>query len=439
MPRFWITAHYPPIKGGRDTFHIYIQNQYKRELLEPQPGDKVFIYEFKSGPGVRNTTNGVKTVLPHEPGAEAVVCEAEVITKLEELRDYVPQEFIGKGIRNYKWRARTGNRLFGHLPRVRVNQLLGYGDGHTFFGFNHGRGIKQITPEQYSALHDEFVRTKPIRDIESVGSRHTLRSDGRSFDQLRVVKITRNFTTAPAGSVLWQQGGTIVLCTASVTQELPPWFSEKRAGGWVTADYVMLPGSTPRRKDWPKIGHTDSRGTEIQRIIGRSLRAAIDLTKIGPHTIALDCQVLQADGGTRTASICAAYVALVDAIGKLPQQFPTPRPSPQPSPGVPREGEKARYDAKSYDPQHAIVDQLAAVSVGIVDGEVLLDLDYNDDSRASVDTNVAYTAAGKFVEVQSSAENGAGFDRAQFSRMMDLAVMGCGELMKVQRKALEQT
>src|SRR5437764_1505275 len=212
------------------------------------------------------------------------------------------------------------------------------------------------------------------------------RHDGRAADQLRPVTITRNYTTAPAGSVLWKQGNTIVWCTASVTPETPPWFRDDRPGGWVTADYVMLPGSTPRRKDWPKIGHTDSRGTEIQRIIGRSLRAVIDLTKIGPHTIALDCQVLQADGGTRTASICAAYVALVDAIAKLSREFPLKDVSVKA--GTPKEL-PARFDPKFYDPHHAIIDQLSAISVGIVDGLVMLDLDYNDDSRASVDTNVA--------------------------------------------------
>src|SRR5437763_10733864 len=177
-----------------------------------------------------------------------------------------------------------------------------------------------------------------------------MRNDGRAPDQLRPVKITRNFTQTPAGSVLWEQGKTIVLVTASVTQDLPPFFKDNKPGGWITAEYVMLPGSTPQRKAWPKNGHTDSRGTEIQRLIGRSLRAVIDLTKIGPHTIALDCQVLQADGGTRTASICAAYVALVDAIGKLPREFPS-KPSPPPSPGVPGEGGSARYDPKFYDPK----------------------------------------------------------------------------------------
>src|SRR5262249_16899882 len=148
-----------------------------------------------------------------------------------------------------------------------------------------------------------------------------MRKDGRSNDQLRPITITRGFTQTPAGSVLWKQGGTVVLCTASITPDVPPWFKEDRAGGWLTADYVMLPGSTPQRKDWPRIGHTDSRGTEIQRIIGRSIRAVVDLSKIGPHTIHVDCQVLQADGGTRTASICGAYVALVDAVRKLPAQL----------------------------------------------------------------------------------------------------------------------
>src|SRR5580658_6323290 len=147
-----------------------------------------------------------------------------------------------------------------------------------------------------------------------------MRTDGRSNDALRPVTIQRGFTQTPAGSVLWQQGKTVVLCTASVAAELPPWFKEDRPGGWLTAEYVMLPASTPQRKPWPKIGHTDSRGTEIQRLIGRSLRAAIDLSKIGPRTIAIDCQVLQADGGTRTASICAAYVALSDALATLPKE-----------------------------------------------------------------------------------------------------------------------
>jgi ribonuclease PH len=258
-----------------------------------------------------------------------------------------------------------------------------------------------------------------------------MRQDGRPNDQLRPISIRRGFTQTPAGSVLWQQGSTIVLCTAAVAAEVPPWFPPDRAGGWITAEYVMLPASTPQRKPWPKIGHTDSRGTEIQRLIGRVLRAAIDLSKIGPHTIALDCQVLQADGGTRTAAICGAYVALVDALAKLPKILPTPR-NPTDVAKFP-----ARYDASLYNPSQGIVSPLAAVSVGVVDGEERLDLDYVDDSRAEVDMNVAYTAKGEFVEIQGSAENGGGFDRGRMDRLLDLAVAGCKQLMVLQRQALE--
>ncbi|HEV8605519.1 MAG TPA: ribonuclease PH [Tepidisphaeraceae bacterium] len=258
----------------------------------------------------------------------------------------------------------------------------------------------------------------------------------RSFNQLRPIKITRNFTKTPAGSVLWEQGNTIVLCTASLTQEVPPWFPDNKPGGWITAEYVMLPASTPQRKPWPKIGHTDSRGTEIQRLIGRSIRAAIDLSKIGPHTIALDCQVLQADGGTRTAAISAAYIALADAIKKLPAQVPKPRSSnPNPEPRT-LNPPPARFDPAHYDPSHALVDQLSAVSVGLVDNQPYLDLDYNLDSRAEVDMNIAYTAAGKFVEIQGSAENGQGFDRRSMETLLDLAIEGCNQIMKYQSTAL---
>ena len=260
-----------------------------------------------------------------------------------------------------------------------------------------------------------------------------MRHDGRADDQLREVKVTRNFTATPAGSVLWQQGNTIVWCAASVTQELPPWMREDRPGGWVTAEYVMLPASTPRRKEWPKIGHTDSRGTEIQRLIGRSLRAVLDLTKIGPHTIAIDCQVMQADGGTRTAAICGAYVALVDALSKLPKELAKPRRLPTEVAGP----VAARWDPKFYAPGEALLDQLAAVSVGVVGGQARLDLDYVDDSRAEVDMNVAFTAGGKFVELQGSAEGAKGFDRGAVDRMLDLAVGGCTQLMEIQREALK--
>jgi ribonuclease PH len=260
-----------------------------------------------------------------------------------------------------------------------------------------------------------------------------LRHDGRAFDQLRPITVTRGFTKTAAGSVLWKQGETMLLCTAAVSPDLPPWMKEDRPGGWITCEYVMLPASTPQRKPWPKIGHTDSRGTEIQRIIGRSLRAAIDLSKIGPHSISIDCQVLQADGGTRTAAICGAYVALVDALKSLPGELPPPLPNKSLAAGAAR---PARYDPAFYDPAGAIVDQLAAVSVGVIDEDVRLDLDYQDDSRAHVDLNVAYTGRGKFVEVQGSAENGEGFDRSKFNQMLDLAIEGCNRLMKIQNDAL---
>jgi ribonuclease PH len=257
-----------------------------------------------------------------------------------------------------------------------------------------------------------------------------MRQDGRRFDELRPIRITRRFTEFPAGSVLWEQGKTIVLCTASISPEVPPWFSFDKKGGWITAEYVMLPAATPQHKSWPKIGHTDGRGTEIQRLIGRAIRASVDLTKIGPHTIALDCQVLQADGGTRTAAISAAYVALADAVRSLPAEVP---PAKAPAGGrVP-----ARFDPAFYDPKGALVDQLAAVSVGLVDGEARLDLDYHDDSRAAVDMNVASTGRGKLVEVQGAAENGEGFDRAQMNQLLDLALAGCKQIMESQKAAME--
>jgi ribonuclease PH len=234
-----------------------------------------------------------------------------------------------------------------------------------------------------------------------------MRTDGRTHHALRPVSIQRRFTAAPAGSVLWTQGKTVILATVSVAPEVPEWFKPDRAGGWLTCEYVMLPASTPQRKAWPKIGHTDSRGTEIQRLIGRCLRAVVDLSKLGKNTVAIDCQVLQADGGTRTASICAAYVALADALAGM-------------------------------NASAALTDQLAAVSVGVWNGQAILDLDYSEDSRAEVDMNVAYTARGRFVEVQGAAENGQGFDRPRLDAMLDLAAGGCKMLMGLQTSALNQ-
>jgi len=267
-----------------------------------------------------------------------------------------------------------------------------------------------------------------------------MRTDGRSNDQLRPVKITRSFTSVPAGSVLWEQGNTVILATASLVRELPPWMKDDQPGGWVTANYIMLPGCVASRKSWPRNGHTDSRGTEIERMIGRSLRAVVDLTRLGPHTITLDCQVLQADGGTRTACICAGFVALRDAIARLPRSYKDIPGMIMPDGGRLNFGDqvdpvnatvKARYDASHYAPEKSLIDQLSAVSVGIVDGEPRLDLHYDDDVKANVDMNVAYTGAGKFVEVQASAENGQGFDPALLGRLTDLAINGCRQLLKI--------
>ncbi len=255
----------------------------------------------------------------------------------------------------------------------------------------------------------------------------------RAADQLRPIKITRRFTEVAAGSVLWQQGKTVVLCTASIEKSVPPWFGNKVVGGWLTADYVMLPGSTPQRKPWPKNGHTDSRGTEIQRIIGRSIRAIIDLSRIGPHTIHCDCQVLQADGGTRTASICGAYLAIKDALATLPRSL---------EPGSYRDdtGPSPSETVMKYNPSKALLDELAAVSVGVVEGKVLLDLEYLDDVAANVDLNVAMTGAGSYVEVQGSAEakpgeGAAGFSPNELAQMLELARKGCGQLFEIMKRA----
>ena len=223
--------------------------------------------------------------------------------------------------------------------------------------------------------------------------------------------------------MLWQQGETVVLATASVEQGAPPWRRDDQPGGWVTADYVMLPGSTPGRKRWPKSGgHTDSRGTEIERLVGRSLRAGVDLSKIGPHTVTVDCHILKADGGTRTASICAGWVALADALASLPEMLRDPTDA----------------DAAAYDPAGALLGQIAAVSVGLIDGVPTLDLDYPLDSRAGVDLNVVRNAAGRYVEIQGTAEGQKGYTDEELAQMLTLAADGCEQLMAAQSKALSE-
>ncbi len=235
------------------------------------------------------------------------------------------------------------------------------------------------------------------------------RSGGRNDDQLRPVQITRNYTVHAEGSVLIEFGGTKVLCTASVEEKVPP---HKRGSGegWVTAEYGMLPRATHTRSDREAArGKQSGRTQEIQHLIGRSLRAVFDLKLLGERTIQLDCDVLQADGGTRTASITGAFVAAQDAVGTLMAQ-----------------GKLA---------QSPIVASVAAISVGILRGTPLLDLDYAEDSACDTDMNVVMTGAGHFVEVQGTAE-GAAFSRAQMNSLLALAEKGIAELMVMQQTSL---
>ncbi|MBJ7290263.1 ribonuclease PH [Williamsia sp.] len=237
------------------------------------------------------------------------------------------------------------------------------------------------------------------------------RADGRADDEMRAVRITRGFTNHPAGSVLVEFGQTRVMCTASVEEGVPRW--RRGSGlGWLTAEYSMLPAATHSRSQRESVkGKIGGRTHEISRLIGRSLRACIDLAALGENTIALDCDVLQADGGTRTAAITGAYVALVDAVAFL----------------------NAR--GKLADPQ-PISCAIAAVSVGVVDGRVRLDLPYEEDSRAEVDMNVVTTDAGTLVEIQGTGE-GATFARATLDKMLDLAAVGTERLFEAQRAALD--
>ncbi len=235
------------------------------------------------------------------------------------------------------------------------------------------------------------------------------RMDGRAQDQMRAVKITRGFTTNPAGSVLVEFGNTRVMCTASVELGVPR-FKRNSGEGWLTAEYAMLPAATAERNRRESMaGKVKGRTHEISRLIGRSLRAAVDLSQLGENTIAIDCDVLQADGGTRTASITGAYVALADAIKHLQEQGVVPG-----------------------DPLLAPV---AAVSVGLVDGNVCLDLPYEEDARADVDLNVVMTESGEFVEIQGTGEETT-FTRAQLGEMLDHAEKGCRELVQAQKAAL---
>ena len=235
------------------------------------------------------------------------------------------------------------------------------------------------------------------------------RPSGRRPDQLRPIDIQRDFTMHAEGSVLISCGDTRVLCTASIEDRVPPWLRGK-GSGWVTAEYGMLPRATGSRNMREATrGKQGGRTLEIQRLIGRSLRAVVDLKAVGERTITLDCDVLQADGGTRTASITGAYVALVDAVSKLMNNGKLKR-----------------------DPIHG---QIAAVSVGIVGSDPVLDLDYAEDSTAETDLNVVMNDGGGFIEVQGTAE-GHAFHREEFDRMLDLAESGIRDLMTAQTAAL---
>ncbi|MGQ4526869.1 ribonuclease PH [Dermabacteraceae bacterium P13136] len=239
----------------------------------------------------------------------------------------------------------------------------------------------------------------------------TERPAGRALNALRDVKITRNWLDHAEGSVLVEFGRTRVLCAASFTEGVPRW--KKGSGtGWVTAEYAMLPRATHTRSDRESVrGKIGGRTHEISRLIGRSLRSVVDLSVLGENTIQVDCDVLQADGGTRTAAITGAYVALADAItwGKRHTSLPALA--------------------------NVLTDSVSAVSVGVVDGRPVLDLEYVEDVKADTDMNVVMTGSGGFVEVQGTAE-GAPFSRAELGSLLDLAASGCAELTRLQAEAL---
>ncbi|NOW01125.1 ribonuclease PH [Isoptericola chiayiensis] len=241
----------------------------------------------------------------------------------------------------------------------------------------------------------------------------TTRADGRTPDQLRPVTITRHWSENAEGSVLVEFGKTRVLCTASLTEGVPRW--KKGSGeGWVTAEYAMLPRATNERSPRESVkGKIGGRTHEISRLIGRALRAVVDVTALGENTVVLDCDVLQADGGTRTAAITGAYVALADAVAW---------------------GE--RHGAIKGGKQ-VLTDSVAAISVGIIDGTPMLDLPYVEDVRAETDMNVVTTGGGQFVEVQGTAE-GVPFRRDELDALLDLAVVGTTELTAIQRAALAE-
>jgi ribonuclease PH len=234
------------------------------------------------------------------------------------------------------------------------------------------------------------------------------RADGRAADQLRPIKITRDYLRHPEGSVLVEFGDTKVICTASIEEKVPP-FLKGQGKGWVTAEYGMLPRSTNTRMNRER-GGPSGRSQEIQRLVGRSLRAVVEMAKLGERTVWVDCDVIQADGGTRTAAITGSFIAMADAIGTVVRGGALP--------GTP------------------VRDCVAAISVGIVGGAPALDLNYLEDSGAEVDMNVVMTGAGAFVEVQGTAEQ-TPFGRDSLAAMLALAEQGIGQLIALQRRAVD--
>ena len=237
------------------------------------------------------------------------------------------------------------------------------------------------------------------------------RNDGRTINDLREIKFTRSWLDHAEGSVLVEFGKTRVLCVASFTPGVPRWLKDN-GNGWVTSEYSMLPRATHTRSDRESVkGKLGGRTQEISRLVGRSLRAVVNMKELGENTIVIDCDVLQADGGTRTAAITGAYVALADAISWAKAQG------------------HIKSDAKPLN------DSVAAVSVGIIDGVPMLDLCYEEDVRAGTDMNVVVAGDGRFIEVQGTAE-GEPFDRALLNQLLDLAVAGCSTLNQMQKDAL---
>lgn len=250
-----------------------------------------------------------------------------------------------------------------------------------------------------------------IKDL--LGGNTVVRGDGRAVDQLRPVRITRHFTDVPEGSVLIECGNTRVMCTATFTAGVPKW-RQNSGLGWVTAEYAMLPRATSERTDRESVkGKIGGRTHEISRLIGRCLRGVVDMKALGENMVQIDCDVLQADGGTRTASVTGAYVALVDAMH-----------------WAERNGH-----IKSAD--RVLKDVVSAVSVGVIDGTPMLDLPYPEDSRAMTDMNVAMTGSGTFIEIQGTAEHRP-FNRAELNTLLDLAEKGNRELQSAQQAALAQ-